>query len=110
MPENDKPARHETSDVPLSIAWIGVPGLIVTVLLAVLLIRWMFPNGTTDRTLHLPLPRYPSPELQVSPRDDMNRFRAQELPQRIPIDRAMRQLAADGIEGWPAPVPQGSAQ
>jgi hypothetical protein len=121
MPEEtSSPARHETSDVPLRIVWIGVPGLIVIVVLMTLLILWMFPNGTVDRTLHLPLPHYPTPELQVSPRDDMARFSAQELQQlngtgwvdeargtvHIPIDDAMRKIAADGIEGWPTPSTQ----
>jgi hypothetical protein len=125
MPEETRSsARHETTDVPMSIIWIGVPGLIVTVILMALLILWMFPNGTVDRTPHLPLPHYPMPELQVSPRDDMNRFRAQELQQlnkagwvnkaqgtvHIPIDDAMRQVAQDGIEGWPTPSPQAASK
>jgi hypothetical protein len=118
MPEEGgSPARHETSDVPMSIVWIGVPVLIATVTLMALLILWMFPNGTVDRTLHLPLPHYPAPELQVNPRDDMSRFRANELQHlngtgwvddahgtvHIPIDDAMRQVAKDGIDGWPTP-------
>jgi hypothetical protein len=99
--ETSSPARHESSDVPMTILWIGAPALIFTVLLATLLILWLFPNGSVDRTLHLPLPHYPAPELQVSPRQDMDLFRRQETQQRSSIDRAMHQVAADGIEGWP---------
>jgi hypothetical protein len=125
MPEDtDSPARHEKSDVPMSMIWIGVPALIVTVVSMALLILWLFPNGTVDRTLHLPLPHYPAPELQVSPRDDMNRFRAQELQHlngtgwvneaqgtvHIPIDEAMRQIAQSGINGWPTTEPQGRSE
>jgi hypothetical protein len=125
MPEEaGSPARHESSDVPMSIVWIGVPALIATVTLMALLILWMFPNGTVDRTLRLPLPHYPAPELQVNPREDMNRLRARELQRlngtgwvdeaqgsvHIPIDEAMRQIAKGGIDGWPTPSIQAGSR
>jgi hypothetical protein len=125
MPEEKgSPARHEATDVPMSIIWIGVPALVVTVSVMTLAVLWLFPNGTVDRTLHLPLPHYPAPELQVSPRDDMSHFRARELQQlngggwidkaqgtvHIPIDEAMRQIAREGIEGWPTPSTEASSK
>lgn len=124
MPEETgSPARHERSDVPMSVIWIGAPALVATVVTMALLILWMFPNGTVDRTLHLPLSHYPNPQLQVSPRDDMNHFRASELRYlngtgwvdrahgrvHIPIDDAMREVAQSGIQGWPTPAAQAAS-
>jgi hypothetical protein len=116
------PARHESTDVGERVIWIGMPLLIVVVVGLALLVFWLFPGQTTDRTLQLPLPRYPTPQLQVSPRDDMSNFLARELhwlnssgwvdKQRgivhIPIDEAMRRVAQEGIAGWPgaAEAPQ----
>jgi hypothetical protein len=110
------PPRHEPSDITTRVIWIGAPALIVTVIAMALLVLWLFPGRTVDRTRHLPLPRYPQPELQISPRDDMTAFRARELQwlnsagwvdkphgiAHIPIDDAMRDVAAQGIAGWPA--------
>lgn len=110
-------ATHERTDVSPRVIWIGIPALAVIVVALALLVLWLFPNPTVDRTLHLPLPHYPSPELQVSPRDDMVKFRAAQLQwlnsggwvdrehqvTHIPIDEAMRQVSEDGIAGWPAP-------
>jgi hypothetical protein len=76
----------------------------------------LFPGRTVDRTMHLPLSRYPAPELQVNPREDMARFRAAQLKwlnssgwidrghgvTHIPIEEAMREVAAEGIADWPA--------
>ncbi len=109
------PPRHEPTDVSARVIWIGMPLLIATVVALALLVLWLFPGRTIDRTLQLPLPRYPTPELQVSPRDEMTNFRERELrwlnssgwvdKQRgvahIPIDEAMRNIAREGIAGWP---------
>jgi len=109
-------ARHEPTDVSPRLIWIGAPALIVVVVALTLLVLALFPGGTIDRTLHLPLPHFPAPELQVNPRGDMESFRAGELRwlngtgwvdkahgvAHIPIEEAMRQVEAEGIEGWPA--------
>jgi hypothetical protein len=109
------PARHESSDVSARLIWIGVPALVVSVIALALVVLWLFPGRTVDRTMHLPLEHYPSPELQISPREDMSKFRVRQLQWlnstgwvdkehgvvHIPIDEAMRKVASDGIEGWP---------
>jgi hypothetical protein len=112
------PPRHEPTDVGDRVIWVGAPALIATVIVMALLVLWLFPGRTVDRTMHLPLAHYPRPELQVSPRDDMARFRAQQLQwlnsagwvdktrgiAHIPIEDAMREVAEEGIAGWPAAV------
>lgn len=111
------PARHESTDVHPWVIWIGGPILVVVVVALTLLVLALFPGRTIDRTLQLPLPRFPAPELQVNPRLEMERFRADELRwlnssgwidkphgiAHIPIQDAMREVAAEGIADWPTP-------
>ncbi len=112
------PARHEPTDVGERFIWIGVAGLLVSVLVLGLLVLWLYPGATIDRTMHLPLPHYPSPQLQPNPREDMARFYSEEIRwldgtgwidkahgiAHIPISDAMRLVAQEGIPGWPAPT------
>ncbi len=80
-----------------------------------LLTLWAFPGALLDRTIRPPLPIYPAPQLQPSPRADMQRFYAVEMQRlnstgwvdrargavHIPIAQAMGDVARDGIAGWP---------
>lgn len=109
------PPQHEPTDVTERVIWAGVPILVATVIVLALLVLWLFPGRTIDRTLHLPLQRYPSPELQINPRSEMASFRAREMHRlnslgwideaqgivHIPIEQAMQRVAAAGIEDWP---------
>ncbi len=77
----------------------------------------MFPNTTTDQYVAEPLPRFAAPQLQSSPRADMERFEAQQQKQlngvywidqghgvvHLPIADAMRKVAEEGIPDWPGP-------
>jgi hypothetical protein len=110
------PARCEPVDVDERLAWIGVPMLVGTVLISAAICLWLFPGSTADKILHEPLPQYPAPRLQVSPRDDMAAFHAREMQWlnstgwvdrahgvvHIPITDAMRKVAQEGIPGWPS--------
>ncbi|MBV8806748.1 MAG: hypothetical protein JO042_16940 [Sinobacteraceae bacterium] len=113
---------HEDTDVGTRLIWIGVPMLIVSVIALAFLVLWLFSGRIVERTIHLPLPRYPTPELQVTPTEDLVKFRAEHLQRlnstgwidkahgiaHIPIDEAMREVANEGISDWPAPpVPPG---
>ena len=83
-------------------------------------VLWLFPLPSTDRTLNAPLPHYPEPRLQPSPRQEMQRFLAAEYEQlttygwvdqahqivHIPIDVAMNRIAQSGIPGWPESAAQ----
>ncbi len=112
-------ARHEPNDVGGTFIWAGASLVLGTVVFLALLVLWLFPDAMTDRTLHLPLPLYPDPQLQPSPRDDMAHFYGQEMQWlnstgwvdkahgivHIPIADAMRQVAQTGIPGWPTAMP-----
>ncbi len=111
-----EPARHEATDVGPRFIWAGVTLLLVSTVFLALVVLWLYPGATTDRTLRLPLPRYPDPQLQPNPAADMARFRDEEMRQlngagwidkakgiaHIPIADAMRKIAQENIPGWPA--------
>jgi hypothetical protein len=110
------PARVESSDIDERLIWIGVPVLVATVLISAAICLWLFPGSTADVILREPLPQYPAPRLQASPRDEMAAFHARELQWldgtgwvdrdhgvvHIPIAEAMRKVAQEGIQGWPS--------
>jgi hypothetical protein len=109
------PARYEPSDVPIRTALIAAPAILIGLLASVLLVWWIFPGTTVDRRLPTPPPPYPEPRLQTNPAADMQIFLAAELARlnsggwddkskgagHIPIDDAMRRIAASGIADWP---------
>ena len=80
-----------------------------------MLVLWIYPPPPCDRRLPGRLPDYPSPKLQADPAADMLAFsdgRTGQAQQRrvggpgkgighIPIDEAMRRIAASGIPDWP---------
>jgi hypothetical protein len=110
-----EPARHEPSDVGATFIWSGVALLTTSVLLLAFIVLWLFPGATTDRTMILPLPKYPEPRLQQNPAADMARFRRHEMRRlnsagwidgarrvaHIPIADAMQQIVQEGIPDWP---------
>jgi hypothetical protein len=109
------PARHERADATARAALIAFPAVLAGLLLSVLLVWWIFPGTATDRRLPSPIPNEPAPRLQSDRAADMQRFRAAELARlnslgwddrakgigHIPIDDAMRRIAAAGIPDWP---------
>ncbi|MGA8171922.1 MAG: hypothetical protein WB816_13965 [Methylocystis sp.] len=113
------PARHEQSDVGMRFIAVSAVTLVISIVSLALLVLWLFPKATLDRTLQLPLPRFPRPRLQTSPRDDMAAFRHAEMERlnsagwidqakgvaHIPITVAMRKIMEDKIPGWPGGAP-----
>jgi len=110
------PARHETEDItPRVVAMLGVAALGMLVF-AVLATLWLFSASVKDRSLTGPVPVFPAPSLQTSPRSDMAAFRVKQRHElesygwidrahdvtHVPIEHAMSKLAADGVPGWPA--------
>ena len=116
------PARHEPTDVGESYAWITVVMLVAAVLILALIVLLLYPRSPGYRMVQLPLPSFPRPELQASPREDMEKFYAQEMQRlnstgwidkgrgvvHIPIADAMRLTAQQGIPYWPT-APQQQA-
>ncbi|MBN9563369.1 MAG: hypothetical protein J0H14_21985 [Alphaproteobacteria bacterium] len=97
---------------------LGAVGLLLGSLAVITVgVLLAFPTSHLDRTLAHRLPTYPQPRLQPSPRQEMQRFYASEMQRlnstgwidrsagiaHIPIDAAMREIARDGIPGWPTP-------
>jgi len=111
------PARREATDIePRVVAILG--GVTLGMLVFALVAVWaIFPNTLKDRSLAGPVPTIADPQLQTSPPKDMAAFRAEETQAlesygwvdrahglvHVPIEAAMKKLAADGIPGWPAP-------
>jgi len=118
------PARHEPTDVGESYAWIAVVMLVAAVLILSLIVLLLYPRSTTNRMLRSPLPAFPRPELQASPRADWQRFYAEEMRRlngagwidkqrgiaHIPIADAMRRTAQQGIPDWPTPSAKQAAK
>lgn len=111
-----RPVQTETQDVGVGfivklLAFIGA-----CLLLLLGLAYWIFPGQVADRRFAQPLPGFPAPTLQTSPRINMANFYRQEMARlngvgwtdkaagrvHIPIEQAMHDLAEHGIPGWPA--------
>ncbi len=118
MPEETlAPPRHEQRDIGGAFA-VRAVALVASCLIATMLVlAWIYPWTTETRTVPSRLPASPVPALQSSPRSDMARFYADEMQQlnstgwidkkagrvHMPIEEAMRRIAAEGILGWPEP-------
>lgn len=106
--------RVETEDVSIALAVKLAGGAFTLLAACALLIVWIAPDSLHPRRLSLPA--VPVPVLQINPRADMARFKAEEDAEmtsygwvdhdkgvvRIPIGQAMAKVAKDGIPGWPA--------
>jgi hypothetical protein len=109
------PSQYERSDVPIRTAMIAAPAILIGLLATMLLVWWIYPESTIDRRMPTPLQPYPAPRLQSDAAADMQKFLAAELARlnsggwddeskgagHIPIDDAMRRIAASGIPDWP---------
>ena len=109
------PARYEHADASPRAALIAFPAILAALLLSVLLVWWIYPGTTVDRRLPTGVPAYPSPRLQSDPAADMRKLREAKLARlnsfgwddqakglgHIPINEAMRRVAASGIADWP---------
>ncbi len=103
----------ETQDVTIALALKLAGGAAAMIAACALLIVWLAPDSLHPR--RLALPAVAAPVLQISPRADMARFRAEEQAEmtsygwvdrergvvRIPIEQAMSKVVRDGISGWP---------
>jgi hypothetical protein len=109
-------AEHEPTDIGAGFIWGAVALCLATLLACALLVLWLYPESWLDRSLQMPLPLYPEPRLQPDPTEDLQRFHAREMQilngsgwvdkeravVHIPIMQAMREVAREGIAGWPA--------
>lgn len=109
------PAQYEPADVTFRFLLCGAGVVLGTILLCTFGVMVLYPTAMQDRRLTTALPVYPPPRLQADPAADLQRFTAQELSRlnsagwvdktrgigHIPINEAMRSIAAQGIPDWP---------
>jgi hypothetical protein len=109
------PASYERSDASSWSALVAFPLILLGLLVSVLLVIWIYPGTTIDHRMPTPMPAYPAPNLQTDPAADMQKFVRAERARldsagwddrakgigHIPIDEAMRRIAASGIGDWP---------
>lgn len=123
-PPNLPRARHEPSDVTIrfGIFWFG--GIAIALGSVIGVAMALFPSTRTQHTVTMPVPQFPAPALQSSPRAEMTAFLRAELARlnsggwvdrargivHIPIADAMRKVAAEGIPGWPTTAAPTEAQ
>jgi hypothetical protein len=109
---------YERSDIRgRDMAWLAA-GLALFVTATPLLMPFVFPQSMQHRTPSAPPAlSADAPQLEITPRDDLRRFRRSEAQfeqsygwtdrskgaVRIPIARAMELLAERGLPGWPTP-------
>jgi hypothetical protein len=103
-----EPSAFEPRDIGEGFIWSMAGVCLAVIAGCALLVMWLYPQALSERITSAPLPEFPAPRLQADPAADMRRFHAQELQQlsggaHIPIDTAMRQIAAEGIADWPPP-------
>ena len=114
--DNPKTAAEQSDWRLAPVAWIFITILLVLVISPLVLIA-AFPRSASDTDRQLVVEPAP-PRLQVSPSQDLARFRAAEDRRlntyywidkkkgivHIPIEAAMKKLAKSGIPGFPAPA------
>jgi hypothetical protein len=117
-------ARREHRDVSGRFILLAFLLVLSGVAIVGLLSWWLFPRAPHPALVPTPAPSYPSPQLQADPHQDMVRFYRQEMQRlnslgwidrahglvHVPIDQAMRAVAAAGIKDWPTPAGAGRTQ
>lgn len=117
------PRDYERSDADPRLIGVLALGIAIFLFVAPFALLALYPDSDRAGRLQAELPQPPAPRLQVHAKADLDRLRADEQQQlttygwadrqrriaRMPIERAMDQLAARGIAGWPSP-PQPAAR
>jgi hypothetical protein len=116
---DDRPrTAFEREDWPLGTVGLIYLGVFVFLVVTPLLLVWAYPSAVSDVSRRL-LIEPPAPRLQVDPARDLAKFRAKENRRlntyywvnrqkgivHIPIEQAMKKLAAHGIDGFPKAQP-----
>jgi hypothetical protein len=104
----------EKSDAPLWLYATLAAGLMAFLVISMVTLRLVYPNSLSGPS-DAPRGESAKPQLQIDPAADLAAHRAAEQHEltsygwvdrqqrvvRIPIDRAMREVAASGIKDWP---------
>jgi hypothetical protein len=104
----------ERRDVPLTLVAALAAGLALFCIVSVLALMAIYPSALTEPS-DAPRIETATPRLQIDPKADLAVYRAKERRElagygwvdssrgivRIPIEQAMRDVAAAGIKDWP---------
>jgi hypothetical protein len=110
---------YEASDWRIGAVGLVLLGIFAFLVISPLVLMWAFSHSLLDVDRRLTV-EPPAPRLQINPAQDLAKFRANEDKRldsyywidkqkgivHIPIERAMRKLAHDGIAGFPKAGPQ----
>ena len=116
--EDNPDTAYEQSDWHIGAAGLAYLGILVFLAVAAFVMIAAFPRAVSDVSRALAV-EPPQPRLQTNPPQDLARFRADEDKQlnsyywvdkqkglvHIPIDEAMKRVAAEGIDGFPRGQP-----
>jgi hypothetical protein len=116
--ENNPKTAFEKSDWPLGTIGLVLLGTLIFLVIAPLVLIAAFPRAVSDVSRALTV-EPPQPRLQTDPSEDLARFLVDEDKRlntyywtdkkkgivHIPIEQAMRELAEEGIDGFPRGKP-----
>ena len=123
-PANLPRARREPSDVTVRFGLFWFCGIALALGVVIGVAMALFPSTPAQPTITMPVPHFPAPVLESSPRAELAAFLRAELARlnslgwvdrdkgivHIPIAEAMRKVATEGIPGWPTPAAPKEAQ
>lgn len=112
--EDNPDTAYDSSDWPLGAIGLVLLGVLAFLVIAPLVLMAAFPAAVSDVSRALTVAP-PAPRLQTDPTEDLAQFRSDEEQRlnsyywidkqkdivHIPIDRAMREVAEKGIDGFP---------
>ncbi len=112
--EDNPQTAFEKSDWPLGIVGWVLLGTFIFLVIAPFVLMGVFPRAVSDVSRALTVER-PQPRLQTDPSEDLEKFLVDEDKRlntyywidkkkgivHIPIEQAMRELADEGIDGFP---------
>jgi hypothetical protein len=112
-PHDSRPIDYERSDWDLGPVALIYAGVLVLLVICCFVLIAAYPRSLPDVTRTVRI-NPPGPQLQTNPAADLNRFRAEEEKRlhgyywtdrekglvHIPIEQAMKNLAASGIPGF----------
>jgi hypothetical protein len=116
--ETNPDTAYETADWPIGMIGLVLAGVLAVLAIAVVAVSFGFSDAVSDARRSLATPM-PEPRLQTDPPDDLAKLRAREQKEldtyywidrdkgivHIPIDEAMKQVVARGIDGFPQGKP-----
>ena len=116
--ENNRETAYEPSDWPIGTIALVLFGTLVFLVIAPFVLIAAFPSSVRDVS-RAPTVELPEPRLQTDPSEDLARFLAEEDKRlnsyywidknkgivHIPIEQAKKEVAEEGIDGFPRGKP-----